>query len=685
METIVKQNLEEEMSQSFLEYSMAVITDRAIPDVYDGLKPVHRRILFGMIEQLKLKSNKPYVKSAKISGTVTASTHFHSDSSVYDAACNLTTKHTMRYPLIDGQGSFGDVTGSGAAAMRYTEMRPSKIAELMMIDYNKNAVNTKLNFSEDLYEPVVLPGLFPQILCNPTMGIAVGMASNFASHNLTEVCNGIIAYIKNKDIDTAGLMEYIKGPDFPLGGVITNSRDIFHAYDTGRSATTLRVRGEYEVKGKEIIFSSLPYNVSTDKIIAQITKNISAFEDYFVDFRDDSNDENGVKIVFTLADINDLEPALGLIFSKTDLEDTFSINQNCLVNGSPRVLSLKEIIQYYVEHQIDVIQRVHKFDLDKHEAKLHILKGLIIALENIDAVVELIKSSKDKKSAKAALIDRYSLDDIQAEEVLNMRLSKLTSLEIEDLRAEIKDLTEKVEDLRDFMSSSERQEKYLISEIEDMRDKYGDARRTKLENYETKKVVKEKAVIPSTPVIVCFNKAGYLKRAANKTAARDAVVSIEIPMNEVLVVFDTTNTAHKIPVHKLEDTYKALNNYVKNCGSIMSIGNAASDDEYLFITKNGMIRKTNMKEFNSNRAVIAMKLKDGDSLFKIIPSVDTITLYTSQNRALTITVDIKATGRTAQGVKSLNLKEGEYINAVNVGEDSKVEKGKRGGVPKKLK
>ena len=266
-----------------------------------------------------------------------------------------------------------------------------------------------------------------------------------------------------------------------------------------------------------------------------------------------------------------------------------------------------------------------------------------------------------------------------------MRLSKLTSLEIEDLRAEIKDLTAKVEDLRDFLSSSERQEKYLISEIEDMRDKYGDARRTKLENYETKKVVKEKVVIPSTPVTVCFNKAGYLKRAANKTAARDAVVSIEIPMNEVLVVFDTTNTAHKIPVHKLEDTYKALNNYVKNCGSIMSIGNAASDDEYLFITKNGMIRKTNMKEFNSNRAVIAMKLKDGDSLFKIMPSVDTITLYTSQNRALTITVDIKATGRTAQGVKSLNLKEGEYITAVNVGEDSKVEKGKRGGVPKKLK
>ena len=685
METIVKQNLEEEMSQSFLEYSMAVITDRAIPDVYDGLKPVHRRILFGMIEQLKLKSNKPYVKSAKISGTVTASTHFHSESSVYDAACNLTTKHTMRYPLIDGQGSFGDVTGSGAAAMRYTEMRPSKIAELMMVDYNKNAVNTKLNFSEDLYEPVVLPGLFPQILCNPTMGIAVGMASNFASHNLTEVCNGIIAYINNKDIDTAGLMEYIKGPDFPLGGIITNSRDIFHAYDTGRSSTTLRVRGEYEVKGKDIIFSSLPYNVSTDKIIAQITKNISAFEDYFVDFRDDSNDENGVKIVFTLADINDLEPALGLIFSKTDLEDTFSINQNCLVNGSPRVLSLKEIIQYYVGHQIDVIQRVHKFDLDKYEAKLHILKGLIIALENIDAVVELIKSSKDKKSAKAALIERYSLDEVQAEEVLNMRLSKLTSLEIEDLRAEIKDLTAKVEDLRDFLSSSERQEKYLISEIEDMRDKYGDARRTKLENYETKKGVKEKVVIPNTPVIVCFNKAGYLKRAANKTAARDAVVSIEIPMNEVLVVFDTTNTAHKIPVHKLEDTYKALNNYVKNCGSIISIGNAASDDEYLFITKNGMIRKTNMKEFNSNRAVIAMKLKDGDSLFKIMPSVDTITLYTSQNRALTITVDIKATSRTAQGVKSLNLKEGEYIMAVNVGEDSKVEKGKRGGVPKKLK
>lgn len=685
MEQIVQQTLEEEMSQSFLEYSMAVITDRAIPDVYDGLKPVTRRILFSLIEQLKMKSNKPFTKSAKLVGKVIGELHPHSDASVYDAACNLVGSHSMRYPLIDGQGSFGDITGSGAAAMRYTEIRPSKFAELMMLNYSKNAVDTKPNFSEEIQEPVILPGLFPQILCNPTMGIAVGMASNFASHNLTEVCNGIIAYINNKDIDTAGLMEYIKGPDFPLGGVITNSRDIYHAYETGRSAVTLRIRGEYEVKGRDIIFYSLPYSTTTEKVIAQITKNISSFEDYFTDFRDDTNDENGVRIVFTLADINDLEPALGLIFSKTDLEDTFSINQNCLVNGSPRVLSLKEIIQYYVEHQIDVIQRVHQFDLDKYEAKLHILKGLIIALENIDAVVELIKSSKDKKSAKAALIERYSLDDIQAEEVLNMRLSKLTSLEIEDLRAEIKDLTAKVEDLRDFLSNSERQEKYLISEIKDMRDKYGDARRTKLENYETKKVVKEKVVIPSTPVIVCFNKAGYLKRAANKTAARDAVVSIEIPMNEVLVVFDTTNTAHKIPVHKLEDTYKALNNYVKNCGNIMSIGNAASDDEYLFITKNGMIRKTNMKEFNSNRAVIAMKLKDGDSLFKIMPSVDTITLYTSQNRALTITVDIKATGRTAQGVKSLNLKEEEYITAVNVGEDSKVEKGKRGGVPKKLK
>ena len=467
---IIKQNIEEEFKNSFLSYAMSVITDRALPDARDGLKPVHRRIIYDMTQLLKLKSDGKYVKSARIVGDVIGKLHPHGDTSVYDAACRLSLDYIMRYPLIDGQGSFGSTDGDGAAAMRYTEMRPSKIMELITEDVKKNTVDMTPTFDEEDLEPKVLPGLFPNLLCNPTNGIAVSESCNFVPHNLTEVCDGIIAYILNNNISLEEIMKYIKGPDFPLGGTIINEKDIYEAYKNGKTSNTLRIRGDYIIEDKKIIFTSIPFGSNRSKIKEQINKSVNLLEGLVIDFNDESN-RDGISIIFELESEEKAEDALKVIFKETDLEKTCPINNICLVNGVPKQLSLLQLIQEYVNHQNSVLIRAAEFDKEKAEKRVHILDGLLIALKDIDKVIELIRASKDKKEARSTLMQYLSIDEIQANSILDMKLSRLTKLDEEDLKKELEEKMIIIEECKKTIEDSDYRNQKLISKIEKMRDK----------------------------------------------------------------------------------------------------------------------------------------------------------------------------------------------------------------------
>lgn len=694
MSEIIKQDIKDEFEDSFLRYSMAVITDRAIPDVRDGLKTVHRRYLWTMIDQMKLGSDKPYKKSATVVGQV-LNVHPHGDTAVYEAAARISLNHIMRYPLIDGQGNFGTICGDGASAYRYTEMRPAVFAEMSVNGVNKNAVDMKPNFSEEVLEPTVLPGFFPNLLCNPTMGIAVGVASNFASHNLSEVVDGTIAYINNKDIDTKGLMEYIQGPDWPLGGVITNKRDLLNAYETGKSAVTIRTRADYKIEGDCIVFTSLPFGVVCDKIKEQVSKYISDFENVIANFTDQTNSRNGVRIVFELISLDLLEEALDVIFKKTDLEDTFSINQTCLVNNAPRTLSLKEIIKYYIEHQLDVIVRTSKFDYDKLESRHHILEGLVIALEDIDNVISIIKESANKASARTALISKYTLSEIQANAILDMKLSKISNLEVETVKKELAEIIKEMARLKNLFDNVSARETFLINKLLELKKDYGDARRTKLIDLEIKKKVKAKDVVSDVPVIVNISNLGIVKIAKTETKSKTSK-SIKCKLSDTIVVFDNLGFAYKLLVSKITQKESAISTLVKlePNARILNYLLLEEDKDILFVTRNGMIKSTKMSEYSSNRTVASIKLKEGDELVYANTKINFITLLTNTNTTLSFTLeDIKSTGRAGIGVKGIALKDNQFvINAFNELEDviinnikidaKKINKGKRGGAAK---
>lgn len=688
MSNIIINDIEKEFKDSFLRYSMAVITDRALPDVEDGLKPVHRRIIYDMIDELKLKSNKPTVKSARIVGDIMGKFHPHGDSSIYDAACRLTLDYVMRYPLIIGQGSFGSTDGDGAAAYRYTEMKPTKLAELIMDGTKKNAVDMKSNFSEDLLEPVVLPSLFPNLLCNPTSGIAVGMACNFAPHNLSEVCDGIIAYINNNDITVEELMEYIKGPDFPLGGTITNTRDLLAAYKTGRSKNTIRIRSDYKVEKNKLIFTSIPYGTERSKIKEHIKKCVNQLDGLVKNYDDESNNKNGIRIVFELVKEEYLEDVLRILFKETSLETTFSINQTCLVKGSPKELSLKQIISYYIEHQLDVIRRTTQFDLDKIQNKKHILEGLVIALEDIDNVIAIIKSSKDKGTARVALIEKYSLSEIQANAVLDMRLSKLTNLEVSVIKKELQEIIAIVKRYEEILSSEEVQKEVLISKIKDMKNEFGDARRTKLDDIIIPKTVKKKLEVPATPVKVTL--------ASNDTIKITKGVSkigktVNTKLNSTLVVFADDGTAYKIAVSKINETaqnLKALLNIAPK-NKILDICSIEEEGIVNITTSFGMIKKAKLSEYSSSRSVMMLKLKDGDKIINVkVGDFKYLYQRTSDDYVLTFDIgSIPTTGRMGIGLKGIKLHDSaNVIEAIFSNELEKDDvEGKRSNIGRKLK
>ena len=511
-ERIVPVDIEEEMKGSYIDYSMSVIVARALPDVRDGLKPVHRRVLFGM-QDLGLASNRAYKKSARIVGEVLGKYHPHGDSAVYDSMVRMVQDFSLRYPLVDGQGNFGSVDGDSAAAMRYTEARLSKIAEEMLRDLEKNTVDFAPNFDDTLKEPTVLPGLFPNLLCNGASGIAVGMATNIPPHNLSEVIDGCIGYIRNPDITNDQLMKHIIAPDFPTGGIIYGYEGVKEAYRSGRGRILVRARASIETgKGdrQRIIISELPYMVNKAALIEKIADLVNEKKlDDISDVRDES-DRDGLRVVVELRRDANAEVVLNNLYKHTQMQTTFGIIMLALVEGRPRVLTLREMIQKFIEHRNDVVVRRAKYELDEAEKRAHILEGYIIALDNIDAVIRLIKQSKDVEAAKLGLMKKFKLSEIQAKAILDMRLQKLTGLERKKVEDEYRETIKLIEKLKAILKSKQLQMRIIEEELLELKKKYGDERRTeivyKAEEFSIEDMIAEEEVV------ITISHQGLIKR-----------------------------------------------------------------------------------------------------------------------------------------------------------------------------
>ncbi|MFZ0489902.1 MAG: DNA gyrase subunit A, partial [Salegentibacter sp.] len=512
-EKLIPINIEDEMKSAYIDYSMSVIVSRALPDVRDGLKPVHRRVLYGMYE-LGVLSNRAYKKSARIVGEVLGKYHPHGDSSVYDTMVRMAQEWSMRYMLVDGQGNFGSVDGDSPAAMRYTEARMRKISEDMLADIDKETVDTQLNFDDSLNEPVVMPTRIPNLLVNGASGIAVGMATNMAPHNLTEVIDGTIAYIDNHDIEIDELIEHIKAPDFPTGGIIYGYDGVREAFKTGRGRIVIRAKSSLEeINGREsIVVTEIPYQVNKADMIKKTADLINDKKIEGISLIRDESDRNGMRIVYQLK--RDAIPniVLNTLFKHTALQTSFSVNNIALVNGRPEMLNLKDIIYHFVEHRHEVVVRRTTFELKKAEDRAHILQGLIIASDNIDEVIALIRSSNNAEEAREKLIERFELTEVQARAIVEMRLRQLTGLEQDKLRAEYDEILKTIEDLKDILARKERRMQVIKDELIEVKEKYGDERRSTIEYSGGDLSIED--MIPDERVVITISHAGYIKRTS---------------------------------------------------------------------------------------------------------------------------------------------------------------------------
>ena len=510
-EKLIPINIEEQMKSAYIDYSMSVIVSRALPDVRDGLKPVHRRVLYGMHE-LGIRSTGSYKKSARVVGEVLGKYHPHGDTSVYDSMVRMAQDWSVRYMMVDGQGNFGSVDGDSPAAMRYTEVRMQKISEEMLSDIEKETVDLTLNFDDTLQEPTVLPTRIPNLLVNGASGIAVGMATNMAPHNLTEVVNGTIAYIDNNDIEIDELMQHVKAPDFPTGGIIYGYDGVRDAFHTGRGKIVMRAKATIEeVKGREcIIVSEIPYQVNKAEMIRKTAELVNDKKIEGISNIRDESDRNGMRIVYVLK--RDAIPniVLNKLYKYTQLQTSFSVNNIALVKGKPQQLNLKELIHYFVEHRHDVVVRRTQYELNKAEARAHILEGLIIASDNIDEVIEIVRGSKNADEARERLMKRFELSEIQAKAIVEMRLRQLTGLEQDKLRAEYDEILLTIADLKDILDNETRRYDIIKEELIQVRDKYGDERRSTIEYSGGDMRIED--MIPNSKVVVTISNAGYLKR-----------------------------------------------------------------------------------------------------------------------------------------------------------------------------
>ena len=695
---IINVDLEDKMKDAYLDYSMSVIVSRALPDVRDGLKPVHRRILYGM-EGLGLDPNKPTRKSARVVGEVMGKYHPHGDSAIYGALVRLAQDFSTRYPLAQGQGNFGSVDGDDPAAMRYTEVRMSKIAKEMLRDINKDTVDFMPNFDEEEKEPVVLPSRFPNLLVNGSSGIAVGMATNMAPHNLNESIDASIAYMKNPEITIEELNEIIKGPDFPTGAKILGRKGINDAYKTGRGKVKLRGIAEIEPfkKNRErIIVSEIPYQVNKARLIEKIADLVKDKKlDGISDIRDES-DRKGMRIVIEIKRDSNANIVLNNLYKYTQLETTFGIINLALVDGIPQVLTLKELIKYYIDHQKDVVTRRTQFDLDRAKARKHIVEGLIIAIDNIDEIIKIIRSSYDDNQIKGIFLERFGLTDLQSQAILDMRLKRLSGLEIEKLNAENKELAETISYLQGILDSEDKLIALIEDELLEIKEKYGDDRRTQIVADEGDIDIEE--LIEEEDILITLTNDGYIKRlpvdtykvqnrggkgiSAANTKEDDFIKRIMTTnTHEDLLFFTSFGRVYSIKGYQIPEGSRTsrgqaiINILSLNTGEkiteIMPLSVLSEDDQIVLQTKYGKIKKTDANNFTSiqRNGIIAIGLEEGDKLISARHIEKEEELIISTKGGMTIqfnTEDVRSMGRQARGVRAIKLNKDDEVVAMNI-------------------
>ena len=692
---IIEINIENEMKTSYIDYSMSVIVSRALPDVRDGFKPVHRRVLFGM-EKLGNFSNAPYKKSARIVGDVLGKYHPHGDSSVYLAMVRLAQDWAMRYPLVDGQGNFGSVDGDSPAAMRYTEARLAKMGEEMMRDMDKDTVNFVPNFDNTLDEPEVLPTRFPNLLVNGGSGIAVGMATNMAPHNLTESINACLAMLENPDIDTEGLMKYIIAPDFPTGGIIHGYQGVRDAFETGKGRIVIRSKAEIETENghDKIVVTEIPYNVNKRELIENIAGLV---EDKRIDGISNINDESdrhGMRIVIDVKKDFNASVLLNKLYKMTELQSSFSVNNVCLVKGRPQTVNLKDMLYYFLEHRHEVVIRRTEFELKKAKERAHILEGLIIASDNIDEVIQIIRSSKTTDEARQRLGERFNLDEIQTRAIVEMRLRQLTNLEQDKLHAEMEELLKTIQHLEDILTNPDVCRKVIEDELIEVRDKFGDERRTQIE-YSAEEMNAED-FYADDPMIITISHFGYIKRTplseyrtqnrggvgAKGSATRDEdfiEYIYEATNHNYMLFFTALGRCYWLRVFEIPEGAK--NSKGRAIQNLLNLGpenriyafiraTKLKDPEYnqnhyiVFGTKNGIVKRTRLSEFSRPRAngVNALNIREDDQLIgAVLTEGDSeIVLANRNGRAIRFPeTKVRAMGRTATGVKGMSLDGGD--------------------------
>ena len=689
---IIERNIETEMKTAYIDYAMSVIVSRALPDARDGLKPVHRRILYSMHED-GITSDKPYRKCANTVGSVLGRYHPHGDSSVYDAMVRLAQDFSMRYMLIDGHGNFGSIDGDGAAAMRYTEARMAKIAEQMLVDIEKNTVNFMPNYDDRLQEPTVLPTKIPTLLINGSSGIAVGMATNIPPHNLTEIINGAIKVIDNPEVTIEELMEVVKGPDFPTGAMILGKEGIKEAYTTGRGKITVRAETEIEEMSgnkQRIIVSSLPYQVNKANLIIKIDELVREKKiEGISEVRDESDRNERVRIVIELKRDARPQVILNQLFKHTQMQDTFGVITLALVDGEPKILTLKQCLEVYIKHRKDVILRRTKFELDKAEARAHILEGLLIAIDNIDEVIKIIRESYD--DAKERLIERFKLTDIQAQAILDMQLKRLSGLQREKLEEEYAELMRLIAYYKEILASETLVYDIIKTELLEMKDKFGDERLTKIAPAEGE--FEEEDLIKEEQTVIALTHFGYIKRMPVDTyksqrrggkgitgiATREDDFVKEIftaSTHDTILFFSNKGKMYRLRGFEIPEAGRtakgtAIVNLLnlesgEKISAIIPLQNFASDKYLLMATRNGLIKKTPLPEYDSNRktGLMGITLKDDDELIdvRLTDGQDNVVLVTRKGLSITFDEkDVRPVGRTAQGVIGMRLDDGDYV------------------------
>ena len=690
---ILKINIEEEMKSSYIDYSMSVIVARALPDVRDGFKPVHRRILYGMMG-IGNTSDKPYKKCARVVGEVLGKYHPHGDRSVYGALVRMAQDWNMRYTLVDGQGNFGSVDGDSAAAMRYTECRLSKMGEHIMDDLNKDTVDMMNNFDDSLVEPTVMPTKIPNLLVNGGNGIAVGMATNIPTHNLGEVIDGCCAYIDNNDIDTEGLMQYIKAPDFPTGAYIYGIQGVKDAYETGRGRIVMRAKAEIESSHDKIVVTEIPYGVNKAQLITYIADLVKEGKLDGISNANDESGRQGMRIVIDVKKDANANVILNKLFKMTALQSSFSVNCIALVKGRPRLLTLKECVKYFVEHRHDVTIRRTKFDLKKAQERAHILEGLIIACDNIDEVVHIIRASKTPSDAQRNLEQRFNLDELQSKAIVDMRLSQLTGLRLEQLHSEYEELERQIAYLQQILDDPELCKKVMKDELQEVKDKYGDERRTEIK-YSSEEFNPED-FYPNDPVVITISHLGYIKRtplSEFREQARGGVGSkgahsreqdfteyiYPATMHNTMMFFTKKGRCYwlkcfEIPEGNKNSKGRAIQNLL-NIESDDSVNaflrlRGLDDQEFInshyvvFATKNGIIKKTLLEAYSRPRAngVNAINIQEGDEVVgvRLTNGHNELVLANRNGRAVRFNENtVRAMGRVSTGVRGMRLDGGD--------------------------